>query len=97
MTTLKQRMDSEMSGELNPREYSDPAPITATLGHGCAGWYVEWFQEDEAAPMGFRCAHWYGTHEDCVARMAKPAPTLRPVCGEGAGPYDAATATGMYD
>lgn len=93
MTTLKQKTESTMSSELNPREYSDPAPVTATLCCGCAGWYVEWFQEGEPD----RAAYWYGDREACVARMTKPAPALRPARGVGAGPYDAATATGMYD
>ncbi len=71
------------------------APITADLCHGNAGWYVEWFQEDEAAPMGYRTAHWYGDRASCVERMKQPAPRLYPA-RERSEP-DAATASGMYD
>ena len=69
----------------------------ASLGCGCVGWYVEWFAEDDTAPLGYRVAHWYGTREACVERMGRRAPRLLPARGEGAPPYDAATATGMYD
>jgi uncharacterized protein YbdZ (MbtH family) len=54
------------------------ATIQATLGFGSAGWYVEWFQEDPAAPLGFRAAHWYGTREACEARIKERPPKLRP-------------------
>lgn len=80
---------------LDVPESAHGAPVTAELCHGCAGWYVQWVQEDASAPMGFRAAHWYGTREACVARMAEPAPKLYPA-HEGC-PTDAATQTGMYD
>lgn len=65
--------------------------VEATLGHGCAGWYVEWFQEDDSAPLGFRAAQWYGTREECEARKAQPAPPLRPA-REANGPWTHARA-----
>jgi len=33
----------------------------ASLCFGNAGWYVEWFAEDDSAPMGYRTATWYGS------------------------------------
>jgi hypothetical protein len=71
-------------------------PIEKGLGYGAGGWYVEWTQEDTQAPMGFRAAYWYGMREACVKRMAQRPPCLRPLRSDGAPPYDAATATGMY-
>jgi hypothetical protein len=54
------------------------AKTEASLCYGVDGWYVEWFKEDSACPMGFRGAAWYGTREECVARMREPAPRLFP-------------------
>ncbi len=69
--------------------------IEASLFCGNAGWYVEWFQEDDDAPLGYRVAHWYGSREACVARMAESPPPLLPAREDRY--VDAATATGMYD
>jgi hypothetical protein len=69
--------------------------IEATLCCGSAGWYVEWFEEDASAPLGYLTAHWYGSRDACVERMSQPAPALLPA-RERSEP-DAATATGMYD
>ena len=66
----------------------------ATLCYGNAGWYVEWFQEDDS-PSGYSIARWYGSREACVARMSEPAPDLGPPDEERC--TDAATASGMYD
>jgi hypothetical protein len=53
-------------------------PIETVLGHGSAGWYVEWFQEDHSTPMGFRAARWYGSREQCDERKNGPVPALCP-------------------
>lgn len=70
-------------------------PIEVNLCCGNCGWYVQWFQQDDSAPMGFRASHWYGSREACVERMTQPAPELYPA-REGRT-TDAATQTGMYD
>jgi len=46
--------------------------VKASLGHGCAGWYVEWFDKEKDAR-----AHWYGNREACSKRMKEAPPPLR--------------------
>jgi hypothetical protein len=64
-----------------------PSLVEVRLCCGSAGWYVEWFKEDQRAPLGYRAAQWYGERDDCVARMREPAPVLRPVLDEAERSY----------
>jgi hypothetical protein len=64
--------------------------IEVVLGHGCAGWYVEWYQEDSSAPLGYRVAHWYGSREACLVRMLEKAPTLLPAIEDEQRSYTSA-------
>lgn len=69
-------------------------------GGGC---HVLWYRDDDGG-SGYggnpeEC-RWYGSRADCEARAKQPPPKggWVPVGLEhGAPPYDAATATGMYD
>jgi hypothetical protein len=69
-----------------------------------AGWYVEWYRDDDG-DSGFgdnaEVCRWYGTHEECSRVLLYGPPRYGWIpCGElgdGGPPFDAATATGMYD
>jgi len=74
---------------------------------GVGGWYVEWYTDDDGG-SGYgdhsRVCYWYagrqGGRAACEARAKLPPPAWRhwyQNTGEGAAPYDAATAAGMYD
>lgn len=79
--------------------------ISATIIYTAAGWCLEWYRE--TARGEGRVARWYagrcGDRAACEARAKLPPPhhasSMWVPCGGGDGgpPYDAATATGMYD
>jgi len=75
--------------------------IEATIQLDGGGWFVEWFDEDTE-----RVSRWYGGRtggrEACNNRAKQDPPPADDsswvaISEEGAPPYDAATATGMYD
>lgn len=82
---------------------------TATLQCDAGGWHVLWYCDTDNNSGYGECAEearWYGGpkggREACVERIRRPPP-LEDVnwvaigSSEGPPPYDAATATGMYD
>lgn len=72
------------------------AKIETTVQCGPGGWFVEWFRFSDE-----KITRWYGPRHECETRANHaPGGDYRPVwrpLTEGPPPYDAATATGMYD
>ena len=68
------------------------------------GCFVEWYRDDDDNSGNGdnpQFCRWYGTHNECAERIKQPPPadgwiTLASRM-DGPPPYDAATATGMYD
>lgn len=65
-----------------------------------AGWAAVVYTDDDGG-SGYgdhaRLGYWYGTKEECEA-VAPESVRIYPISdGSGSPPYDAATATGMYD
>jgi hypothetical protein len=79
--------------------YYELGTIEGTVGSDAGGTFVEWYFENDDGD-GY-VARWYGPRAECERRVNMPPPTreFEPLAslGEGASPYDAATATGMYD
>ena len=60
------------------------------------GFYIEWYDDEEE-----KVCQWGGTRDDCIERAKSPPPNYEGAWfipnDNGLPPYDAATATGMYD
>ena len=85
------------------RQRRNPSGVTVNIGIDGGGYYVEWYRDDDGG-SGYgdnaEINRWYcNSHAECKARAKRPPPREGWVSAgeEGGTPYDAATATGMYD
>lgn len=74
-----------------------------TIGYDRFGSFVEWYRDDDdnsGQGDNPQTSRWYGTTLELRERAAQPPPEegwVNVGSDRGSPPYDAATATGMYD
>lgn len=83
---------------MNLYEIDTELMITGNIYCGKYGWYIEFYREDDDY-----ISYWYGDQKECLKILNEgnlpndiewiPAQLTY----NGSPPYDAATATGMYD